>query len=79
MAGSAGRDQGVVGGSLAAAGIAGHGVDDAGGMLEHALHTPETTARDDRGLDAIGGLNVRGGSGDDHGVFRGAQRRGSKC
>src|SRR5450759_2237269 len=39
-------------------------------MLEHALHAPETAARDHGGLDAIGGLNVRGGSGDDHGVFR---------
>jgi len=46
--------------------------DDASGMLEYALHAPETTARNDRGLDAIGGLNVRGGSGDDDGVFGGA-------
>jgi len=49
---------------------------DAGRVLEHALDTPEAASRDHGGLDAVGGLNVGGGSGDNHGVFRGAQRRG---
>jgi hypothetical protein len=44
-------------------------------MLKHALHAPEAATGYDRGLNAIGGLNVHGGSGDDHGFFSGAQRR----
>ena len=78
MAGGAGADDVVVGGALAAAGIAGHGVDDAGGMLEHALHAPEAAARDHHGLDAVGGRNVHGGRGNDHGVFGGARGRDAR-
>src|SRR5216684_9273772 len=42
-------------------------------MLEHALHPPETSAGDHRGLDAVGRLGVHGRRGDDHGVFRRAR------
>src|SRR2546421_5364263 len=44
-------------------------------MLEHPLHAPEAATSEHGGLNAVGRLSVHGGSGDDHGVFRGAQRR----
>ena len=52
VAGEAAADQFVDGGLLGAAGIARHRLDDAVDALEDALHAPEATAREHRGLRA---------------------------
>ena len=72
------RNHVVVGGRLAAAGITGHGIDHARGVLEHALNAPEATAGNDRGLDIAGRCHVGGGRRDDHGFLRGARGRDGK-
>src|SRR4030095_6803536 len=71
VTGPAARHQIVVGGLLAAAGVAGDGVDYAGGVLEHALHAPEAAAGEHGGLDAVSVLGIDGRGGDDHGLFGG--------
>src|SRR6185369_6946818 len=60
VSGRAGADHGVVRGHLAAAGIAGHGVEHASGVLVYALHAPEAAAGDHGGLGAVGRLDVDG-------------------
>ena len=60
----------VVGVLLGAAGIAGHGLGDALGVLEHRLHAPEAAAGDHRGLQSFGGRCVDLRRLDLHGVFR---------
>src|SRR5580704_15777762 len=73
MPGAAGRDLFIGWVGLAAAGIAGDGVDHAGGVLEYALHAPEAAARDHGGLQAVGRRNVRRGRGDHDRVLGGAR------
>src|SRR5438552_17637847 len=48
-------------------------------MLEYPLHAPEAATSEHGGLNAVGRLSVQGGSGDDHGVFRGAHRRDTEA
>ena len=74
MSRAAARDLIIGRGHLAAAGIAGDGALDAGGVLEHALHAPEAAAGDDGSLQAVGARGVGRGRWDFHRVLGGARR-----
>src|SRR5580693_6344509 len=65
----------VMRGLLLAAGITGHGLSDAFGVLKHALNTPEATAREHNGFKCLGGsLFIHSRSRNDHG-WLGSTRR----